>query len=822
MADICLSVPFVPCQPSILTNLTDPLMAQTTWASLIYSKRLTFAILFDLISVDITVTSGSAPNHWNPLSTVPYNPPSDFADQLADPSSVLYIDPDVPNILFTLPEDTNSGIASLAYTVGVRPQDLFAICLSLFLSIVAGTIVLSLFVWLLDHVAIFISGKIAGPSYGPTVNRLGTRSPAFASKDVLDSGIGNAPEETRSLKGRDTPGTARSPSRFALGPTLTPGRKAWWKFRMDNSSFHGSVLHGNLVRILVLFHLPVTVLSVYQMTLSASDVSMASRALAGVSFAIISVIIPALLVARVRFTTTNKLYDETRTLLSLGPLYNHYRHGSQMFACLFFATNVAVGLTVGAGQKSGTAQAIIILVVEVVSALMTSIWLPWGTGASMGLISFLFCVARIVIAVLLVILSPTVCPFCSLFISKHLQINVDGGAAGWIAYGILVILALIYLALLLMLVVKLVEALVRIIGGVSFGRSSHVVDSGLLGAMGLVGCCGQRARRRRKANARPNHGRYKDTSKRDSGASFTPPMVLAAIPSGSHKGSMHSGPPPSVLKPEHALRPYREDSDDETGFIMGAWQPFSAPPTTSYSALEKTPPKQVSSGFSRVGGGRANMDSPYAIASGSTQTFPSMGHQKETTNSSSNLSSSRNRADSEASPVSLSSNFAMRQPQQQQYSPLPPGAMSPMHVRTKSQTAIIEDASQLPTSSSAAGALGHGRPVSLSLGRDSAPPSAFSAPVDDPSGSHNKKKPWYHIRRHRAHSSDDASSSTPAPLQSGEEAALDSSASTPTPGRSFVVIRKQQPSSGRPHHVSLGSESPTKNSLTRDSSASNT
>jgi len=80
-----------------------------------------------------------------------------------------------------------------------------------------------------------------------------------------------------------------------------------------------------------------------------------------------------------------------------------------MFASLLFATNLAFGVTIGCGQGSGTAQAIIILVVEVISALVTSIWLPWGRGASMGLISFLFCVARIVVAVLLVILTPAVC-----------------------------------------------------------------------------------------------------------------------------------------------------------------------------------------------------------------------------------------------------------------------------------------------------------------------------------------------------------------------------------------------------------------------------
>jgi hypothetical protein len=359
--------------------------------------------------------------HWDPLSTLPYTPPSNFADQLADVSSPLFIDPVVANTLFTLPDNATHGLPSFAYTIGVRPQDLFPICLILFLGIIAATIVLAILVWFIDYVACAIGGAISGTSNtGPSsVNRLGgTRSPGFSNiKDTSDDTT-ISPEESKSLNGNTTlgPSIFRPASRFALplsagGSTGERGinsHRPWWKFRSDIGAFHGSVLHGNLVRILVLFHLPVTIFSCYQMTMPRSQASLASIVLAALSFAMFSVLIPGHLVLRVTFTTTNKLYDETRTLLSIGPLYNHYRHGSQMFASLFFATNLAFGVTVGAGQKSGTAQAIIILVIEVVSALVTSVWLPWGSGASMGLISFLFCVARIVVAVLLVILTPTV------------------------------------------------------------------------------------------------------------------------------------------------------------------------------------------------------------------------------------------------------------------------------------------------------------------------------------------------------------------------------------------------------------------------------
>lgn len=321
----------------------------------------------------------------------------------------------MPNALFTLPQNASNGIQSFAYAVGIQPEDLFPNCLILFLGIVAATIAISTLLWALDYFMVAVVFKYASRN-GYSTNLPRSRSPAFnasistrsvLNKDAYDpTASPMVPEESKSLTGHSTGGN----SIFGVGSRAVGSHRSWWRLRTDIGSFHGSVLHGNLVRILVLFHLPITTFSAYQMVQHGPGVSHTSVALAALSFAVLSVLIPLHLVVKVTFTTTNKLYDETRTLLSLGPLYNHYRHGSQMFATLLFATNLVFGVTIGAGQKSGMAQAIIILVVEVVSALGTSIWLPWGSGASMGLISFLFCVARIVIAVLLVILTPTVGP----------------------------------------------------------------------------------------------------------------------------------------------------------------------------------------------------------------------------------------------------------------------------------------------------------------------------------------------------------------------------------------------------------------------------
>lgn len=384
-----------------------------------------------------------------------------------------------------------------------------------------------------------------------------------------------------------------------------------------------------------------------------------------------------------------------------------------------------------------------------------------------------------------------------------------------------------------MLLVKMVEAGVRIIGGIGFDRSKHVVDGGLVGACGLLGCCGSRKRRRTRANTKSRNHKYKaadappNLQRRDSDlSSYIPPNVLGTMPpflaTESRKGSTHSGPPPSVLKPEYANRPYREDSEDE-GFIMGAWQPF---PRTGYAPVtdglqtHAPAPFQVkqsaaspasSSGFSRVGGGRAHIDTPYAITSGSTHTFPSIGQQESQTA----LAPLATFDDYDDDPPSLS-NVA------REYGTLPPGAMLPAHIRTKSQSAIVEDAGglylgagrmhqQQPSQGSSTSTSVTGMNVASGSGTGSGgsgSPGLLSKFMvgtaiadDDDDEDQPKKKPWYHLRRSRHQSIDGAlgelsAASTHIDAELGGLRAA--AAASAQPQRSFVVVRKpQQQSSGR-------------------------
>lgn len=316
-----------------------------------------------------------------------------------------------------------------------------------------------------------------------------------------------------------------------------------------------------------------------------------------------------------------------------------------------------------------------------------------------------------------------------------------------------------------MLLVKLVEAALRIFGGVGFHESRHVVDSGLLGVMGLLGCCGTRRRPRRSSRPRPYRA-----------GPPQPTTLPLSRPAPAYRDvTPTSSGPPSVLRPEHALQPYKEESDDETGYIMGAWQPFPRPGYHSVDP-QASPSEQKSSGFTKVGGGRAHYESPYAItntgsARGSTQTFPSV----ERNVGASTLSNAINPHEYSPPPSpSISSATAARKAELN----LPPGAMPPgqsttYHIRTKSQTAIIEDASAFINLSDV-------RPSQDSLG-------------DDGGEDSQPRKKWFNFRKNRRQSEVEAPEPPPAPPE-------------PEPGRSFLVVRKGRP--GVPNQDASSSSEP--------------
>jgi hypothetical protein len=126
------------------------------------------------------------------------------------------------------------------------------------------------------------------------------------------------------------------------------------------------------------------------------------------------------------------------------------------------------------------------------------------------------------------------------------------------------------------------------------------MDTGLIGTCGLLGCCG--GRRRSRSRSRPPRPSSTSRTLQDS---FPLPSKAALARFSPPPSMSTSVGPPSVLRPEQAFRPYKEDSDDEGGYIMRAWQPFPQP---VYTPVDEAPLPEPKSGFTRVGGGRAHFD----------------------------------------------------------------------------------------------------------------------------------------------------------------------------------------------------------------------
>ncbi len=218
---------------------------------------------------------------------------------------------------------------------------------------------------------------------------------------------------------------------------------------------------------------------------------------------------------------------------------------------------------------------------------------------------------------------------------------------------------------------------------------------------------------------------------------------------------------------------------------MGSWQAFPAPgyglvddraPSPPIEAAA-VPPPPTKSGFTRLGGGKAHFDSPYAIQASSAastpkQEFPSSERilplPAQSSPSPTPLPPFRNVG------VDTPSNRSTVTVNHQVTSGLPPGAMSPArpagHVRTKSQTAIIEDASVYFTHlSEGGGSSSSGAAAQMGLRDDPLQPPQIL--VEDDGGDSSdttepKKGHWFNFRKNRRMSASEATPMTPTSRKS--------------------------------------------------------
>ncbi|CED85423.1 TRP-like family [Phaffia rhodozyma] len=601
-----------------------PIATRGSWASLV--GNVTFTQGTDAFSKLVDPFDLSSP----------YDPPSTFASTMNNSSSALYLDPSLPNVFLNM-RGHSPGMDKYAFLVGIRPTDLFPMSAALFLLAIATIIVISLAVWVVHGVGAFLNSSMARKGGGMSVG-VGSppTSPGMFGRPLRELGDGEAGAYEH--KGR-----GKSPVKIGGGrmdrAVASPARRQWWKFSVkgDVGAFYASSLQGNLIRVFLLFQGPLTAFTTYHFYLAstANSPSTTSIALAAVFFILILIAIPVYLSYRLATTPSPKLYDATRTLLALGPLYNVFGEGSQLYATVLMAASFIAGVVIGAGQKSGTTQVIILLVQEITVGLMTAVWLPWGLGASMGAMSFMFGVLRTITMILVLILCQA--------------INIGNLASTWIAYAVVVIQAVVFLLYLLALIIKLIEALVRLIVRARFDDSADPYDSGILGAFSKASCCGDslirssgRRRQNRRQGFRPRAGdNFSQHSQAPSQQGMldlsrsSMSMTPARTPATNFDGTDDSSYFPRLVQDF--------SNETETGFIMGGWRPpplidygGTTEPSSEYSPLRHqrqystaVPPDSPSPstqlpqrGFSMVRGGRAAYETPYSLKQTSPPASP--------------------------------------------------------------------------------------------------------------------------------------------------------------------------------------------------------
>ncbi|KAJ9102590.1 hypothetical protein QFC21_002991 [Naganishia friedmannii] len=673
-----------------------PILAQGAWASLLWNVTLAQG----------TPNGGNGQSYLvNPLQVSRETPfPSNYLPQGNDTAYPLYMNQSIPNMFLNYGASgprAEDGIERFATAIGLRNIDLFGVCLVLFLSIAGAVIVLSLLFWFMMALVDYIRMRARTSMRGSAQNR-GNTAPV-ASAGYTDADISTRYKNSIDAYGPETP-SSQVPNlhdRKGSGSTLLnltgnqasrrPNalKRVWGRFKVKGpiGAFHWAALCGNLVRLIVLFHLPITICSTYQWTVQ-DFTSVASVVLAGLAFAFFSVVLPVFLLYRIFRTPTAKLYDAMRTLLALGPMYNIYAQGNQLYYGLRFLASLVTGITIGVGQGHGLAQAIVLLVVEIAFGLGTTIWHPWRAGAGMVIPGFLFAMIRILSAALLVVMAPNL-------IYPYKQLPVPNYALGWIAYAVLLLQGIALLFFLIMLICKILEGLIRLFGKIPFDESTHPLDGGLFAAFG-----GLSAKLKGRGSKRPKM----DHRASSNAGSINTQMMLNRY-STNQTAVPFSGR--ASLESYQSRRP----SINQWGESNGVYSPVPDHDAPQEVLMDSAP----SRGFSVLRGGRAVYEDPYAALpnanSANRVTYPPNSRsltspdRRTTFAPLPSLAEDRNRAE-----------------------PVSPSSRPIRHVRTRSQTAVIETFAPGGPDGLQPGALGLAAPssgtpaTSFSVSRGIAPP----------------------------------------------------------------------------------------------------
>ena len=555
---------------------------------------------------------------------------------MTDSAYPLYLDSASFNPLIDLHSSSN-GMQSWATAVGLREQDLFGTCLVIFLMLAAGVAILSVLLWCIHAIFEYSSTErlksVTGHVHGPSRSSFGS-TPSLGGKEAHRPTGGSYSNDFS----RDPTLPTQAPLMLKRGSAPSRIRRTWLRFRPkgEAGAFHAAALYGNLLRLILLFHLPITIFSIYQLVLG-SRASIVSRVFAALSLAFISILIPAGVMLKISRTPSGKLYDATRTLLSLGPMYNVYVQEKQMFRVFPLIASLITGVIIGAGQGSGIVQAVILVVVELAMLILPAVWYPWGEGASMGAPCTFLGIVRVASMVLVMILSPTVSSL--LANPANSQLALTDSTNDWVAYAILTLQAIVFLFFILMLLTKMVEGFIRLFGAAHFDESTHPLDGGLFAAIMDLDCLNGVRGGKAAARRRRKHGSKQLQRNVSAVGSLSTQMMLdrhsqgvARVPNSTGDAPFEVDEPdlfpiyqPPLGPPPSERRSWETRSDDpSTGNIMDAWRTsaslagYVAPGMSNASEMSLPSPDERGDStphtFTVIRGGRADYNNPYAVA----------------------------------------------------------------------------------------------------------------------------------------------------------------------------------------------------------------
>ncbi|OAF58591.1 hypothetical protein VC83_05111 [Pseudogymnoascus destructans] len=208
---------------------------------------------------------------------------------------------------------------------------------------------------------------------------------------------------------------------------------------------------GNVIRMVFsYFLLPITTFSMFQLVIAGSSPP-APVALAALLLVTLVIFAGWLLHVVASSKPRSFLFDDLRTVLLYGSLYNTYSDDAATFALVPVLLTFVRGIGIGAVQPSGIAQIVLLAICEVINIVALHAFRPFHSPTSMNAYHTFFAGVRFTSILLMVAFAPS--------------LDVSDGVKAWIGYSILVLHAIVLIfGFLLNAFQTIVEVVARLAG----------------------------------------------------------------------------------------------------------------------------------------------------------------------------------------------------------------------------------------------------------------------------------------------------------------------------------------------------------------------